>query len=192
MTIPSTKASTNNVDQGSDSISLARPDIKQNIDNVNEIIDHLGTTDQVPATLTSSIGAGDVSEYWETVSGNTRRRAFTAINDDDSVVSTIDDSAGLYFQITLPAGTYRARWLTAYSTASDDIAQVTFYNVTDDESIVSTSGIEVGTTNQTLFVETASGFTIDGTKTFEWRFTAAIPTANDLTSTIRIEITRYR
>ena len=42
MTIPSTKASTANVDQGSDKISLARADIKQNIDNVNEIIDHLG------------------------------------------------------------------------------------------------------------------------------------------------------
>jgi hypothetical protein len=42
MTIPTTKASTANVDQGSDKISLARADIKQNIDNVNEIIDHLG------------------------------------------------------------------------------------------------------------------------------------------------------
>lgn len=42
MTIPSTKASTANVDEGGDKISLARADIKQNIDNVNEIIDHLG------------------------------------------------------------------------------------------------------------------------------------------------------
>ena len=41
MSIPSTKASTANVDQGTDSISSARADIKQNIDNVNEIIDHL-------------------------------------------------------------------------------------------------------------------------------------------------------
>jgi|TARA_B100001094_G_scaffold126459_1_gene122554 hypothetical protein len=35
-----TKAGTSNVDQGTDKISLARPDIKQNIDNVNSIIDH--------------------------------------------------------------------------------------------------------------------------------------------------------
>lgn len=34
-----TKASTSNVDQGSDKIRLARPDIKQNIDNTNAIID---------------------------------------------------------------------------------------------------------------------------------------------------------
>ena len=33
------KASTSNCDEGSDSISSARADIKQNIDNVNEIID---------------------------------------------------------------------------------------------------------------------------------------------------------
>jgi hypothetical protein len=41
MTIPSTKASTANVDAGTDLIANARPDIKQNIDNVNEIIDHM-------------------------------------------------------------------------------------------------------------------------------------------------------
>lgn len=34
-----TKAGTTNVDQGSDKIRLARPDIKQNIDNTNAIID---------------------------------------------------------------------------------------------------------------------------------------------------------
>jgi len=35
----SSKAGTTNVDQGSDKIRLARPDIKQNIDNTNAIID---------------------------------------------------------------------------------------------------------------------------------------------------------
>ena len=44
MSIPSVKASTANVDQGGDKISLARADIKQNIDNVNEIIDHLSAS----------------------------------------------------------------------------------------------------------------------------------------------------
>lgn len=39
-----TKAGTTNVDQGTDKISLARPDIKQNIDNVNTIIDHYSDT----------------------------------------------------------------------------------------------------------------------------------------------------
>jgi hypothetical protein len=64
MTIPSTKASTNNVDQGSDSISLARPDIKQNIDNVNEIIDHMdaGTwTNQQYIDLTTLTDGANIS-----------------------------------------------------------------------------------------------------------------------------------
>jgi hypothetical protein len=39
-----TKAGTSNVDAGTDKIRLARPDIKQNIDNVNEIIDHYSDT----------------------------------------------------------------------------------------------------------------------------------------------------
>ena len=38
-TWPTTKASTDNVDSGSDKPRLAREDIKQNIDNVNSIID---------------------------------------------------------------------------------------------------------------------------------------------------------
>lgn len=62
-----TKAGVTNVDAGTDKISLARPDIKQNIDNVNSIIDHYSdsggpyssvgtyTAQQVaqPGTLTS-------------------------------------------------------------------------------------------------------------------------------------------
>jgi|TARA_R110000822_G_scaffold78831_1_gene188796 hypothetical protein len=59
-----TKAVTTNVDAGADLISLARPDIKQNIDNVNEIIDHLNI---------SSPSNGDLLQYssssgkWEQV-----------------------------------------------------------------------------------------------------------------------------
>lgn len=43
MTWPTTKAGTTNVDQGTDKISLARADIKQNIDNVNGIMDTYDT-----------------------------------------------------------------------------------------------------------------------------------------------------
>jgi len=62
-----TKASTANVDQGADLISLARPDIKQNIDNVNDIIDHLNI---------SSPTNGDLLQYssatgkWEQVTAS--------------------------------------------------------------------------------------------------------------------------
>jgi hypothetical protein len=63
-----TKASTANVDEGSDSISNARPDIKQNIDNVNLIIDEFNI---------ASPSNGDILRYstssgkWEQVAVNT-------------------------------------------------------------------------------------------------------------------------
>jgi hypothetical protein len=40
-----TKASTVNLDQGTDLISQARPHIKQNVDNVNDIIDYYSDSD---------------------------------------------------------------------------------------------------------------------------------------------------
>lgn len=62
-----TKAGTTNVDAGTDLIANARPDIKQNIDNVNEIIDHLNI---------SSPSDGDLLQYssssgkWEQVASS--------------------------------------------------------------------------------------------------------------------------
>ena len=63
-----TKASTTNVDAGTDSVSSARADIKQNIDNVNDIIDHINI---------SSPSDGQVLQYstssgkWEQVTAAT-------------------------------------------------------------------------------------------------------------------------
>lgn len=42
MAFPSTKAGTTNVDAGTDLVKNARADIKQNIDNVNSMIDYFG------------------------------------------------------------------------------------------------------------------------------------------------------
>lgn len=54
-----TKASTTNVDQGSDQISQARADIKQNIDNVNTIID----TFDIQPDSAGQPADGDVLQY---------------------------------------------------------------------------------------------------------------------------------
>jgi len=124
MAWPTTKAGTTNVDQGSDKISLARPDIKQNIDNVNDIIDTFGIT---------SPSDNDVLEYnstsgkFENVSGVGSRGTvvltldalpennnvdtaydgtFTITGDNKIGLSTsTPDSAGRPV-ITFPAGTY--------------------------------------------------------------------------------------
>lgn len=119
-----TKASTNNVDQGSDKISLARADIKQNIDNVNDIIDEFNI---------SSPSDGDVLQYnstsgkWEQVASTSvgTAEAIWAIADSYSasvtqgkytgdidihysrgfsLTKTVDGTNTTY--ITVPAGTY--------------------------------------------------------------------------------------
>jgi hypothetical protein len=103
MSIPSTKASTVNVDQGSDKISLARADIKQNIDNVNEIIDHLDAAGSfLPAVISY--------ESTTTTQGTTPAPVeespvlLTAGNTGISIVA--GDSAGGPSRISIPAGTY--------------------------------------------------------------------------------------
>jgi len=104
MTIPTSKASTANVDQGSDKISLARPDIKQNIDNVNEIIDHLNAA---ASFLPAYISYGDeINVTQENVIAPVQQspRLITAGNTGISIVD--GDSAGGQSRISLPAGTY--------------------------------------------------------------------------------------
>tara|TARA_R100000951_G_scaffold62298_1_gene52315 strand:+ start:175 stop:834 length:660 start_codon:yes stop_codon:yes gene_type:complete len=58
------KAPTTNVDSGTDSITSARADIKQNIDNVNDIIDHLNITSPTDGDL---LKYSSSSGKWEQV-----------------------------------------------------------------------------------------------------------------------------
>jgi hypothetical protein len=83
-----TKASTLNVDAGSDQISSARIDIKQNIDNVNDIIDTFNI---------ASPSDGDLLQY-STSSGKWEQVATSSVGAQANIVvfdSTVnEDSAG--------------------------------------------------------------------------------------------------
>jgi len=92
-----TKAGTTNVDAGTDLIANARPDIKQNIDNVNEIIDHLNI---------SSPSDGDVLKYssssgkWEQVQATTLGTQVAVLdvlapNLDENATVGVDSAAAL-------------------------------------------------------------------------------------------------
>lgn len=92
-----TKAGTTNVDAGTDLIANARPDIKQNIDNVNEIIDHLNI---------SSPSDGDVLQYssssgkWEQVQATTLGTQVAVLdvlapNLDENTTVGVDSAAAL-------------------------------------------------------------------------------------------------
>jgi len=117
-----TKASTANVDQGSDKIRLARPDIKQNIDNVNDIID---TFDIASATDGQQLQYNSTSGKFESVGGSGHTIAiqfdstigqnlsneiytggFTIVGDNATGI-TVDQPSSGESTITFPAGTYK-------------------------------------------------------------------------------------
>ncbi len=188
------KASTANVDAGTDSITSARADIKQNFDNVNDIIDHLnisspsdgdllkyssssGKWEQVAST---SIGSNtkfaifslhNTSE--ELISGNNYRRLLTISLDPDNIMDI--DSTG-DFTFNLGAGTYILIPLNIL--APDDTTDPTLYNDTDDSQIIAGSFNEIGTVGESLLQFSAPSFTLAGTKSCSWRM-------NDANSTDR-------
>lgn len=87
-----TKASTLNVDQGSDQISQARADIKQNIDNVNDIID----TFDIQPDSAGQPANGDLLQY-NSASGTWQPVASTAVGSpiQTGIIMHICDKVGV-------------------------------------------------------------------------------------------------
>ena len=111
----SSKAGTTNVDQGSDKIRLARPDIKQNIDNTNAIIDTF--------TNMGSPSNNDVLVYngssFSPTSSTTFGSALLAFNGDLSAGNNQEYSGGF----TITGGTH----LGITAGAVDSAGQSTFH-----------------------------------------------------------------
>jgi len=162
MGIPTTKASTANVDQGSDRISLARPDIKQNIDNVNEIIDHL--TDSV----TQKVAIIEPSDTETQVSGDTYKKHIksSTLVDPDNLVTLSSDT------FTLAAGTYLVTCndypKTGQTTGGDPT--ITLHNETDDTTFATIDVREIGSTN-TFYFRGHDVVTISTAKSLSFRIT---------------------
>jgi hypothetical protein len=150
-----TKASTTHVDAGTDQISLARADIKQNIDNVNDIIDIFDIASPTNGDL---IKYNSSTTKWEKVAstavGSTVKFAIltiksgagagvaitggfrldiTAKSDADNMITLLDvDSAGEHARFSLAPGTYGMHTQTdaAYGGNEEPI----LYNVTAAEN----------------------------------------------------------
>lgn len=146
MTWPNTtKASTLNVDNGADKPSLARGDIKQNIDNVNSIIDTFDIASPTNGDIliynsTSGAwepgangggGGGSISNIWGTTNSSTQFSGFnlwqissnTVNNGNIANVSTGNDS--WTFSET---GSYRFRVNILGETASAGFTWVIYNN----------------------------------------------------------------
>lgn len=176
------KAPTTNVDQGSDSISLARADIKQNIDNVNTIIDTFAITSPSngdllqyssatgtwqPVAYSSGIQAAILtsSSYtsgsWPGISNTFEYRMNFTVSDVGGFVSY--DSAGA---LTLAAGTYmiESGGYPYGKLEGDQQATGVVYNNTTNASLIDfSSGPELGTTGVSFYYIRPQYFTLGTT-----------------------------
>jgi len=207
-----TKAGTTNVDAGTDLIANARPDIKQNIDNVNEIIDHLNI---------SSPSDGDVLKYssssgkWEQVQASTLGTQVAVLdvlapNLDENTTVGVDSAAALLtaqvtenkdpggfvsisgdsanaYEITLDAGSYMIE-LLAGSLISALSYDFKLSDKTNDSAVEWTHNVTSSNTQNTFtskFYDTAVYST-----TLTVRFGYVDNTEGDATYTGQILITK--
>ena len=207
-----TKAGTTNVDAGTDLIANARPDIKQNIDNVNEIIDHLNI---------SSPSDGDVLKYssssgkWEQVQATTLGTQVAVLdvlapNLDENATVGVDSAAALLtaqvtenkdpggfvsisgdsanaYEITLSAGSYMIE-LLAGSLISALSYDFKLSDKTNDSAVEWTHNVTSSNTQNTFtskFYDTAVYST-----TLTVRFGYVDNTEGDATYTGQILITK--
>lgn len=200
-----TKASTANVDAGTDQPKLARADIKQNIDNVNSIID---TFDIASPTNGDLLQYNSTSGAWEPVasssigsnvdfalvefnaadgpvSGNTSRKPTDEEFDPNGIVDIT--SPGDY-TFSLGAGNYIVEIATTREV--DTEADITLYNETDSASLgLVARYIEIGTVGQGIYGNTRLGFTLSGTKSLSLRQTVSL--AANRNSVVQLKITKF-
>jgi len=182
-----TKASTTNLDAGTDSPASARADLKQNTDNVNSIIDMFNITspsnDQVLKYNTSNArfelgtaGGSSLTVFTlhisggTLISGSTYRGNISEIFDPGSVLSISSD------QFSLATGTYL---ILLNGFLNDSAQSFRMYNVTDDINDIQSFDLSspVGGTVRTsgsaeisLSVGLQSAITMAATKTVEFRY----------------------
>lgn len=92
MAWPSTKAATTNIDAGSDKPALARADIKQNIDNVNSIIDYYGG---VNSGSYDTVGDYNKQQYFGLTTLTAGATINWNLNDNQVATVTLDQNSTL-------------------------------------------------------------------------------------------------
>ena len=184
-----TKAGTSNLDAGTDSPRLARPDIKQNVDNVNSIIDMFNI---------DSPSANEILKY---NSGNARFElgsdtCSNGINvvGDDSATITIADAGTLYVQggtnittSTNSDGTLTVNAPSAVSSFTNDSGFIT-NNGNGDLTIIGSTITAPSNADFTLTTSGTGTLDLDDTVRFNKNYKEDINTLTS-SSTITVDCT---
>ena len=184
-----TKAGTSNLDAGTDSPRLARPDIKQNVDNVNSIIDMFNI---------DSPSANEILKY---NSGNARFElgsdtGSNGINvvGDDSATITIADAGTLYVQggtnittSTNSDGTLTVNAPSAVSSFTNDSGFIT-NNGNGDLTIIGSTITAPSNADFTLTTSGTGTIDLDDTVRFNKNYKEDINTLTS-SSTITVDCT---
>lgn len=164
MAWPTTKATTTHLDAQTDDPNQARPEIKQNIDNVNSIIDffpsgivpvgnQIVVLEMVGTGGTSPTDYNDIAEHY-----------------DGGSLCTITSAD----RFTLASGTYiMEHELILFGS---DTTALNFKNVTTASNVVSGVALEIGTTNQSGQIGLNNTvFTSNGTDQFAFDYKTYTP-----------------
>lgn len=118
MTWPTTQVSTTNLDQGTDNPGLARPDLKQAVDNINAVVSEFGnvslaaSTEGQVITKVSGVWTGSTINTY----GNTQVSAYLQANPQPGTYSNANVSS--YLVSNPQPGTYSNANVSSYLTAN--------------------------------------------------------------------------
>jgi len=177
---PSTKATTTHLDNQADDPNQARPEIKQNIENVNDIIDFfpsggLPIGNSIVVLEMTGTGGSSASDFND-ITEHSDTGGLCAITSND--------------RFTLASGTYIMEHETIFF--SVDTTVIKFENVTAGTTVVTSNPIEVGTTNQSAQMGLNNTvFTSNGSDLFAFgylQYTAS--NGNNARDGLRIKFTK--
>lgn len=203
MAWPTTPASTANVDAGSDSPALARADIKQNIDNVNAIIDEFGEVDITsPVAGQALVYDGSNSRWINSGAAGTRAAYLTFAgstmsisNDEYSIVNSVSGE-----DMNLDAGSYKAIITGIFSAQHNNPAPepnletLKLRNQTDAADITNIEYAQIMHTDndehRVYSISSAKSFTLTETSNVRITYTTDIVTDGSVSFNISVQLFR--
>jgi len=179
MAWPTTKANNAHLDASTDDPNLARPELKQNMDNVNDIIDFFpsGLTPLASQLVVLEMSGGSLVGGYNVITEHSDTGSNTAITDSST-------------KFTLTSGTWIMNHEIIINTPDTD--PVELYNDTAGSNVVQSLAIEIGTSNTSIQMGLNNTvFTSNGSDKFAFKYGTYTPSNSaDPRDGLRIKFTK--